>query len=266
MPDKTLSILVIGDIVGRVGRKGIVTFLEKYKKEKKPDLIIANVENLAHGKGLTERTLDEIKDAGIDAFTSGNHIWKKKEGVDLLTTEERLLRPYNYAPGAPGNGYSIVKAGIYEILLINLMGRVYMNDLVDDPFRAFDSILREHKGKEFAAILIDFHAEATSEKVAFGWYVDGRATAVWGTHTHIPTADARLLLKGTGYITDVGMTGPYNSVLGVDRDIIIQGFITGRPVTHAYTEDGAAYINALELEVDPLKHVTKTINHIEAII
>lgn len=266
MQSSNLSILVFGDIVGRVGRQGVTSFLAAYTKEKQPDLIIANVENLAHGKGVTERTLTEMKEAGILVSTSGNHIWKKPEGVELLATEEHLIRPYNYPPGAPGKGYTVISVGAYEILIINLMGRVYMNDPVDDPFRAFDQILEEHKGKDYAAILVDFHAEATSEKVALGWYIDGRATALWGTHTHVPTADARLLLKGTGFITDVGMSGPYDSVIGVERDIIIKGFVTGRPVRHEYAEEGTAVVNAIELTINPTDHTTKTIEHIQTLI
>ena len=266
MPDSTFNILVIGDIVGRVGRRGITTFLETYKKEHAPDLVIANVENLAHGKGVTERTLAEMKEAGIDIFTSGNHIWRKQEGVDLLATDNRLIRPANYPPGAPGKGATTVQVGAYEVLVINLIGRVFMNDPVDDPFRAIDEILKAHEGKKYAAILVDFHAEATSETVAFGWYVDGRVTTIWGTHTHVPTADARTLLKGTGYITDVGMTGPYDSVIGVERDIIIKGFITGRPVRHEYAEEGTAIVNAVGLAINPTDGTTKTINHIQTLL
>jgi 2',3'-cyclic-nucleotide 2'-phosphodiesterase len=266
MADSSLKILVIGDIVGRVGRIGITQFLETYKKEKNPDLVIGNVENLAHGKGVTERTLDEMKEAGIDVFTSGNHIWRKPEGIQLLSTEEHLIRPANYPPGAPGKGTTSIQVGAYEILVINLLGRVYMRDDVDDPFRAIDEILEAHKSKTYAAILVDFHAEASSEKAAFGWYCDGRITTVWGTHTHVPTADGRLLLKGTGFISDVGMTGPYDSVIGVESEVIIKGFTTGLPVKHEYAEEGTAIINAVELTIDPINGTTKTITSLQRLI
>lgn len=266
MADAALNILVIGDIVGRVGRAGIASFLEEYRQSHNPDLIIANVENLAHGKGVTERTLAEIKDAGITVFTSGNHIWRKQEGVELLTKEEHLLRPANYSTGAPGKGVTTVQLGAYEVLVINLIGRVFMNDPVDDPFRVIDAILKEHAGRSYAAILVDFHAEATSEKAALGWYLDGRVTALWGTHTHVPTADARVLLKGTGFISDIGMTGPYDSVIGVERDIIIKGFTTGLPVRHEYAEEGTAIINAVELEIDPTTKTTRTITPIQKLL
>jgi len=210
----TFKILFFGDIVGKIGRKAIKKVIGDYKKKYSPDFIIANAENLAHGTGATESTLNEMLEAGINFFTSGNHIWKKKEIISVFE-EKRipLIRPANYPEGAPGQGYQLVEVGTKKLLVVNLLGRVFMKEDMDCPFRKIDEILKKYSKENLSGIFVDFHAEVTSENVAFGFYVDGRVSAVVGTHTHIPTADNKILPQGTAYVTDVGMVGARDSVL-----------------------------------------------------
>ena len=239
-----MKVLFIGDIVGKLGRRAVVEIVPKLRKKYKVDLVIANIENLAHGKGITQNTFEEIKAAGIDAYTTGNHVCKYKEGVEMLDDNElRILRPANYPPGVPGQGYTLLKVKGKKVLLINLMGRVFMRQDLDDPFRKFDEILDEVKADH---VIVDLHAEASSEKVAFGWYAAGRASLVVGTHTHIPTADAQLLSpKKLGYVTDVGMVGPKDGILGVDKAEIIESFLTQLPVKHRMVEKGDIVFNSI---------------------
>lgn len=249
---KKLKILFFGDVVGRAGRTGLVQKLPDYKAQYKPDIVVANVENLAHGYGITEKTLNELKDAGCDFFTSGNHIWKKKEGFQLLAEEDtHVLRPQNYPRKNPGVGYKVVPAGEYKILIINLMGRVFMKENLDCPFLLLDEILEKTATENMNAIFIDFHAEVTSEKKAFAAYADGRVSAVVGTHTHVPTADACISDVGTASITDVGMCGPKNSVIGHKTAQIIERFITQIPTNHEVEEEGPTLINGVFLTVQP---------------
>ncbi|MFH0951590.1 MAG: TIGR00282 family metallophosphoesterase [Patescibacteria group bacterium] len=246
-----MTILFFGDIVGKIGRKALAAVLPDYQKKYKPDLIIGNVENLAHGKGVTFKTLDELLDMGFDCFTSGNHIWKKKEVYEIMKDDKYpLLRPANYPEGTPGIGVLVLTVGARQILILNLQGRTFMLDEVADPFRTFDKLLAKHQSKKYAAIIVDFHAEATSDKVAFGWYANGRASAVIGTHTHIPTADARVLDQGTAYITDVGMVAARDSVLGVDKHVIIKKFLTQLPAEHTLPETGEVFVNAVVITID----------------
>jgi metallophosphoesterase (TIGR00282 family) len=211
-----LNILVIGDIVGRPGRRALKQGLAKIQKEEDISFTIANAENAAGGRGLTRAVMDEILGAGIDVLTMGNHVWDNKDIFNFIDDEFRLLRPANYPSPCPGQGYHIYKAGFSKnIAVINLSGRVFISNL-DCPFRLMDSILSEIEG-DADIIIVDFHGEATSEKLAFAYYVDGRVTAVLGTHTHIQTSDERILPRGTAYITDLGMTGPSDSVLGMDN-------------------------------------------------
>ena len=240
--------LFIGDIVGRPGRDLIRRGLAGLVAEHHVELVIANAENAAAGFGITRNIGDELLGAGIDVMTSGNHIWDKKEALDYIGTEPRLLRPANYAPAAPGNGSYLARtADGRTVGVINVMGRVFM-PLVDDPFAV---VLREIDALKARArvIFVDFHAEATSEKVAMGWHLDGRVTAVVGTHTHVQTADDRILPKGTAYLTDVGMTGPHDSVIGVEVDAALGKFLTGLP---AKFETAAANprLNAVLVEAD----------------
>jgi 2',3'-cyclic-nucleotide 2'-phosphodiesterase len=234
-----LKILFIGDIFGRPGRTIVKDRLPELRKRHAPDLVIANCENAAAGFGITPPLAEELFDLGIDVMTTGNHVWDKREIIEYFQMADgnphsparRLLRPANFAQGLPGWGvYEGQKNGI-GYAVVNLQGRVFMGSS-DDPFRYADRLLEQIKSNsksESKIVFVDFHAEASSEKVAFGWYLDGRVTAVVGTHTHIPTADETVLPKGTAYITDVGMTGPYDSVIGVKKELVIEKFLSGMP-------------------------------------
>lgn len=243
-----LRILMIGDIVGRPGRKAVKEAVRNYRKKYQLDFCIANGENAAGGVGLTREIADELFANGIDFITMGNHTWDKKEIIQFIDHEPHLIRPANYPPGTPGKGHAIIRLNNgLKIGIINLSGRVFLPPL-DCPFRMIDTLVKEIS-RETTVIIVDFHAEATSEKVAFGWYVDGRVSAVIGTHTHIQTSDERILPGGTGYITDVGMTGPRDSVLGVDKNLVLEKFLTQLPVRFEVAE-GTAQLNALLLDVD----------------
>jgi metallophosphoesterase (TIGR00282 family) len=232
-----LKILFIGDIFGRPGRTIVKDRLPELRKKYAVDLVIANCENAAAGFGITPSLAEELFDLGIDVMTTGNHVWDKREIIDYFQMADgnphsparRLLRPANLPQNLPGWGvYEGQKNGV-AYAVVNLQGRVFMGSS-DDPFRYADGLLeRLDTGAKPKIVFVDFHAEATSEKVAFGWYLDGRATAVVGTHTHIPTADEIVLPKGTAYITDVGMTGPYDSVIGVKKELVIEKFLSGMP-------------------------------------
>ena len=221
-----MRILFIGDIFGRPGRTIVREKLPLLVAEHRADLIIANGENSAAGFGITPALAEELFEMGIDVITTGNHVWDQKQFVIEITQVERVLRPYNFPPGAPGIGAVILQADGEDVLVMNLQGRVFLPEL-DDPFRAADAILAAHGGPKI--IFCDMHAEATSEKTAMGWHLDGRVSAVVGTHTHIPTADARVLPGGTAYVTDVGMVGPRDSVIGVQKEAALRRFLTGMP-------------------------------------
>ena len=228
-----MNILFIGDIFGRPGRTIVKEHLPELVKRYSADLVIANCENAAAGFGITPALAEELFDLGIDVMTTGNHVWDKREIIEYFQLADgnphsparRLLRPANLSPNLPGWGLYEGKKNGVPYAVVNLQGRVFMGSS-DDPYRFTDNLLKKIESK---IIFIDFHAEATSEKVAFGWYLDGRVTAVVGTHTHIPTADENVLTKGTAYITDVGMTGPYDSVIGVKKELVIDRFLTGMP-------------------------------------
>lgn len=243
-----LKILFIGDIVGRPGRRIVKQVLPKLIETEEIDLVIANGENAAGGFGLSYEVSQELLDAGIALLTLGNHTWDNREISRVLEEEERVIRPANYPEGTPGAGYTIVETEMgMRVGVINMMGQVFM-DALACPFRVTDQCIAQLKRKT-NIIIVDMHAEATSEKLALGWYLDGRVTAVVGTHTHIATADERILPEGTGYITDVGMTGPVNSVLGVKSDLVLQKFLTKRPVRFEIA-GGPIELNAVALEVN----------------
>lgn len=224
-----MKILFIGDIVGRPGRQMISRHLASLVDRHLIDLVVANAENAAAGFGVTPDVVDELLDAGIDVLTTGNHVWDKKESLPILEREERILRPANYPPGLPGKGWGVFRtsAGV-PVAVINLEGRVFMNNL-DCPFRAADAILESLPGRP-PVVLVDFHAETTSEKGALGSYLDGRVSAVLGTHTHVQTADEHLLPGGTAFISDVGMTGSRDSVIGIRKELSVERFLTQVPV------------------------------------
>ena len=228
-----MNILFIGDIFGRPGRTIVKERLPGLLRQHSVDLVIANGENAAAGFGITPQLADELFDLGIDVMTTGNHVWDKREIVDYFETADgnphsparRLIRPANFPESMPGWGVYEGSKNRVPYAVLNLQGRVFMGSS-DDPFRVADQMLQKIQAK---VVFVDFHAEATSEKVAFGWYLDGRVTAVVGTHTHIPTADETVLPKGTAYITDVGMTGPYDSVIGVKKELVVEKFLSGMP-------------------------------------
>ena len=227
MPDD-LKILFIGDIVGKIGRRMVAECLPVLVKEHGIGLCIANCENAAGGFGITPKVADQLFSCGVHLLTSGNHIWDKVEGIQLLDQDSRLLRPANYPPDTPGRGMTVVEApGGERVGVLNLCGRVFL-DPVDCPFRTADREIAKLRA-ETRIILVDMHGEATSEKVAMGWYLDGRVSAVVGTHTHVQTADERVLTGGTAYITDAGMTGPADSVIGIRKEMIIEKFLTHLP-------------------------------------
>jgi len=255
-----VKILMIGDIVGRPGRNIVRSMIPKMRKKMEVDLVVANAENAASGNGVTRAVADEIFSAEIDILTSGNHIWDKHEIFDWIQDEPRLIRPANYPPGTPGRGYIVTTVGkIGKVAVINLSGRVFMPP-IDCPFQKLESILRDIENiVDF--ILVDFHAEATSEKVAFGYYFDGRVSAVVGTHTHIQTADARILPKGTAYISDVGMTGPYESVLGIKKELAISSFLTQLPQRFEVAK-GHSQFNGVLIDLDTRTGKAKSIENL----
>lgn len=259
-----MKVLFFGDVVGRIGRQGLKKALPEMKKEYQPDLVIANGENAAHGIGITKKILNELKEAGVDFFTSGNHIFKKPEAEELLTAKDSIiLRPANYPTGTPGPDYKIIEVGSRQILIINLMGQVFIKEEFASPFEKIDEILVKIDQKNLAGIIVDFHAEATSEKVAFGWHVDGRVTAVLGTHTHVPTADAKILPQGTAYITDVGMVGATDSIIGNEKGPVLDSFLTDVAHKVEIPEEGEVEIDAILLEIDPKTKKAKSITRLD---
>lgn len=222
-----MRVLCIGDIVGSPGRRAVAQLLPQLIETERLDLVIANAENAAGGIGLTRSTADELLQLPIALLTGGNHTWRHKEINEILEDDPRVLRPHNY-PDAPGSGIGISRAGDgTPVAVLNLQGRVFMDPL-PSPFEAADRALEQLAGQT-RIIIVDFHAEATSEKRALGWYLDGRVSALYGTHTHVATADEEILPEGTGYITDIGMTGPYDSVIGMKKGAVLQRFLTMRP-------------------------------------
>lgn len=241
-----MKVLIIGDVMGRPGRDALKEFLDRKKSDF--DFVIVNGENAAAGFGITTKIADEFFEMGVDIITSGNHIWDKKEIYKYLDENDSLLRPLNYPKGVPGNGYVIKtnKKG-QKLAVINVQGRVFMPE-VDSPFDRIEEALAEVK-KETSNIIVDFHAEASSEKLAMGWYLDGRTSLVYGTHTHVQTADDRILEKGTGFISDVGMTGAHDSIIGMTIETVLPKFLTSLP-SKFEVATGNVKINGLEIEID----------------
>ena len=243
-----MRIMLVGDVVGRAGRRAFRTITPRLRVEHGIDVVIVNGENSAGGKGYTRKALDELYAGGADVVTSGNHVWDKKDVFDFVDHEPFLVRPANYPAGTPGHGYCIFPFRAVNVAVMNLSGRSFMPAL-DCPFQKVDEILAEIGGQADVVVL-DFHAETTSEKLAMGYYLDGRADIVVGTHTHVQTADERILPGGTAYITDLGMVGAQDSILGVRKDIVIQKFRTGMPVRFEMAE-GAAEYAAVIVDIDP---------------
>ncbi|KGP76922.1 metallophosphoesterase [Desulfosporosinus sp. Tol-M] len=255
-----MHVLFIGDIMGKPGREAVKRLLKTIQLEYKIDVTIANAENAAAGKGLTKEVAGELFDNGIQFLTMGNHVWDQREIMNFIDHEPRLVRPANYPVGAPGQGYGFLRAMGIKIGILNLSGRVFLPPL-EDPFSGAIRCISQIK-QETPIIIVDFHAEATSEKVALGWFLDGLVSAVVGTHTHIQTADARLLNQGTAYITDVGMTGPRDSVLGVKKEIIINRFLTQLPAKFEVAS-GPIQINAVVLDIDEKSGKTRRIETVQ---
>jgi metallophosphoesterase (TIGR00282 family) len=253
-----LRILMIGDVVGRPGRRAVRQFLPGLCHDYEIGLVIANGENSAGGIGITPDTARELFDCGIDILTTGNHVWAKKEIIPFLDDELPIIRPLNFPPGVPGRGFLEVKGA----LIVNLIGRVFIGGF-DCPFRAIDRLLSEIK-TDSKVIIVDFHAEATSEKVAMGRYLDGRVSAVLGTHTHVGTVDAYILPKGTAYVTDVGMVGSVDSVIGVDAESAIRSFLTGMP-HRFFAGEGTAAFDAVLVDVDEATGKAISIQRIQRI-
>lgn len=245
-----MKILFIGDIIGSLGRTASKELLPQFKEEFCPDLTIANGENSAHGYGITAKIYDELILSGIDAITMGNHVWDKKEVIPDFDRFRRLTRPANYPKGAPGREYLVVEAKDgTRVGIINLVGRTFMPPL-DCPFQAVERLLPQVK-KEAPVVIVDMHAEASSEKCAMGWYLDGRVTAVVGTHTHVMTADERILPQGTAFITDVGMVGARDSIIGMNKEQILKRFLSGMHDKFEPTEAGIGLFNAILLQINP---------------
>jgi len=243
-----MKILVIGDVVGRPGRDCVRDLLPRIIENYQIDLTIANGENLAAGTGFNEKTANELFSFGVNVLTMGNHVWDKREALDYIEKDKRIIRPINYPPGTPGAGYLLLSVHGVNVVVVNASGRVFMPAL-DCPFRAMrDTVSRLRQLS--SVIILDFHAEATSEKIAMGRFLDGHVSAVIGTHTHVQTADERILTQGTAYITDAGMTGPYESILGVEPEIVLNKFITQLPARFEVAKEGPVQFNAVVIEID----------------
>jgi calcineurin-like phosphoesterase len=293
--ESSFRILFIGDVVGRPGRFAVGNILPELKEQYIPQLIIANGENLAGGLGLTQETAEELFSYGVHILTTGNHVWDRKEILDYIDWDERILRPANYPQGVPGRGYtvaywmpdaecwtlevdeearerggeepslesSVLSLESLRVAILNLSGRVFM-PLLDDPFAAAKDIVPKlHKKANI--VVLDFHAEATSEKIAMGWYLDGQVSAVIGTHTHVQTADERILPNHTAYITDVGMTGPMDSIIGIKKDLIIRKFLTQMPVRFEVAK-GDVIVSAVIIDVDPVTGQAASIQRLQKIV
>ena len=243
-----MRILFIGDIVCKIGREAISNYLPKLKQTYKPTVTIVNAENAAHGKGLTEKIYKSLLREGVDFMTMGNHTYGQRQIYDFIENANRMVRPANFPDEAPGVGMRYIQINEIKLAIINLQGRAFMQD-IDDPFKKADALVTEAK-KETDYIFVDFHAETTSEKNAMGWYLDNRVSAVVGTHTHIQTSDERILPGGTGYITDVGMTGYYDGILGINREEVITRFITSLPQRHVVPDEGRSVLSGVIIDLN----------------
>ncbi|MFD1850314.1 TIGR00282 family metallophosphoesterase [Oceanobacillus bengalensis] len=243
-----MKILFIGDVVGSPGRDMVKEYLPKLKEKYRPNVTIINGENAAAGKGITEKIYKQFLEWGSQVITMGNHTWDKKEIFEFIDDAKYMIRPANYPEGTPGKGIVFLNVNGIEVAVINLQGRTFL-PAIDDPFTKVDELIELAK-KRTNIIFVDFHAEATSEKQALAWYVNGRVSAVVGTHTHTQTADDRILPDGTAYITDVGMTGPYDGILGVDRESVIKRFLTSLPVRFEVVKDGRTQLSGFLVTID----------------
>lgn len=244
--------MFLGDIVGRDARDAVISSVAELRLGQKLDAVIVNGENAAHGFGITPQICDDLYKAGVDCITTGNHVWDQREIIPYIEKDPRLLRPVNFPENTPGRGSYIIETPHGgKILVANIMGRLFM-DALDDPFAAADRLLKSHRlGKDVQAIFIDFHAEATSEKISMGHFCDGRASFVIGTHTHVPTADTQILAGGTGYQTDAGMCGSYDGVIGMDKDLAVNRFVRKVPGEKLRPSEGTPTLCGVIFETDP---------------
>jgi len=271
-----VKIIFFGDVMGKIGRSAVSNIIPVWRKKYQPDILIANVENLAHGKGVTDKTLQEMVDAGINIMTSGNHVWRKEDANYLAKKPQfNLVTPHNDPRTPAGQGYGLFEVNNIKIFVGNLLAESGMvliglddapENQVSSPFIAVNDFIKSEEIKNADISLIDFHSEYTSEARALGWYLDGKISAVLGTHTHIPTADAQILPQGTGYITDVGMVGAYESVLGIAKDTIVDRFINKSKIIFEAPETGEAEINAVYLEIDTNNKKTTKIELLREIV
>jgi metallophosphoesterase (TIGR00282 family) len=255
-----MNLLFIGDVVGSPGRDMVKDYLPKLKEKYRPHLTIINGENAAGGKGITEKIYRQFLEQGAQAVTLGNHAWDNREIFEFIDSAKYLVRPANFPKGTPGKGLVFLKFNQLEVAVINLQGRTFMSPL-DCPFQKADELVEQARART-PLIFVDFHAEVTSEKQAMGWYLDGRVSAVVGTHTHVQTADNRILPSGTGYLTDVGMTGPYDGILGVERDAVLKRFLTSLPVRFEVPTSGRTQLSAVLIEIDDKSGHTKKMERI----
>lgn len=263
-----MKFLIFGDVVGRPGRLAVSKMLPQLREQYQPDSVIINVENIAStGMGISPKGFEEARKWRADVYTTGDHAWDNQKGVALMEkTENKIIRPANYPAGAPGRGYIIFNIGVYQVAVINLQGQVFFKNHPLNPFHILDELLQRPDIKAAHIKLVDFQAEASSEKRGLGWYVDGKISALWGTHTHVPTADAQILPGGTGYITDIGMNGNYRSIIGVDPRGPIQRFLTQVKGKMTVAETGALEVGALFLEIVPKTGQTTGIAQIREIV
>lgn len=269
MKKETLSFLIYGDIFGRLGRQIIKEQSKELYKKYNPDFTIANAENMTHGSGFSTQTINEMMDEGINFFTGGNHSLENINGKSTLKISNvPVIRPANISDTAPGDGYRLIQIKSKNVLIINLLGTLFMNQNYGNPFKEIDRILKEFKEINLSAIILDFHAETTSEKIALATYLDGKVSLVYGTHTHVPTADERVLKNGTGFITDVGFTGPIESIIGVNPQAAIYNFIHKTQTRNSVVESGDKTLNAIYVEIntktgkcEKIERINKTINN-----
>ena len=256
-----MRVLFIGDVVGSMGREMITEYLPRFKKKFRPQVTIVNGENAAAGRGITEKIYKKFLQDGVDVVTMGNHTWDNRDIFEFIDQAKKMVRPANFPEGTPGQGIVFVKVNQLELAVINMQARSFMVDL-DDPFRKMNELIEEAR-KRTPIIFVDFHGETTSEKQAMGWFLDGKVSAVVGTHTHVQTNDARILPQGTAYLTDVGMTGPYDGILGMRREPVIEKFLTALPKRFEVVENGRGLLSGCLLEIDDVTGKAKTIELIQ---
>lgn len=246
-----MKILYIGDIVARIGRRAVQQVLPELRQEKQIEFVIAQSENMSTGNGITTKAVNEMREAGVDFFTGGNHSFKKPEGVELMMDpKNNIIRPANYPGKTPGRGWAIAETPFGKILIINLLGQLFNGPQLDHPLKVIDIILEDNKDEKLVATIVDFHGDLTSEKVGIGFYLEGRVSAAVGSHIHVSTADARVLPGGTAHITDVGMTGPVDSILGVKKDIILERWLNQLPNKFENPTTGMVQFSSVLIDVD----------------